>query len=331
MHWDLNYFKYYFLKLARIPFDEQALEDDYDALTSFLMQAPSRYFMYRDFQSRNILLPDQEPFFIDYQGGRRGALQYDVASLLYDSKADLPEEIRSELVDFYLENLESYVPGKQEEFLRFYPAFILIRILQALGAYGFRGYYEQKSHFLQSVPYALENLRTLTTKMEIGVPLPELFHVLDHLIRQPSPGIRLPASGIGYPASDLTVSIASFAYKDGIPRDPGGHGGGFVFDCRALPNPGRFEQYQQLTGKDKPVIDFLVDQREVDEFLNYVNELVGQAVRSYLQREFTHLSVAFGCTGGQHRSVYCAEKLASYLAKTFPIKVSVNHLSIVTS
>ncbi|MFH1296478.1 MAG: RNase adapter RapZ [Bacteroidota bacterium] len=334
MMWDLNYFKYYFLKLAHVPFDEQALEEDFDALTSFLLQAGSEYFMYRDFQSRNILLVREEPWFIDYQGGRQGALQYDVASLLYDARANLPQAIRDQLLECYLEELERYLPGKQTEFLTYFPGFILIRILQSLGAYGYRGYYEKKSHFLQSIPYALNNLRNLCSLWvgkKFGVELPSLFNLLHHIIQDPPTSNQHSASGIGHPASGispLTVTIHSFACKNGIPPDPTGHGGGFVFDCRALPNPGKEERFNDLTGLDQPVIDFFSEEVTVDWFLRNVTTLVEQSVTDYLERGFQHLQVSFGCTGGQHRSVFCAESLRRSLEKHEYLNIEVNHRNI---
>ncbi|MBL7138648.1 MAG: phosphotransferase, partial [Bacteroidales bacterium] len=348
MMWDLNYFKYYFLKLAHIPFDEQALEEDFDTFTTFLLRAEAVYFMYRDFQSRNIMMVGDDPYFIDYQGGRKGALQYDVASLLYDAKADLPQEIRDQLLEFYLDELERYLPGKQTEFLTYYPGFILIRILQALGAYGYRGYYEQKSHFLQSIPYALnnlQNLRNLWSNKKFGIELPTLFYVLNKLIEDPgftppptpphegreASSIQDPGSSIQDPATispGLTVTINSFAYKNGIPPDQTGHGGGFVFDCRALPNPGREARFKEMTGLDQPVMDCLAKEEAVARFLRNVTTLVEQSVTNYLERGFQHLQVSFGCTGGQHRSVYCAEKLKNYLADRYKITINLNHKAL---
>src|ERR1019366_599468 len=154
--WDLNYFKYYFLRLAGIPFNEQALEDDFSRLTKFLLGADRNYFLYRDFQSRNVMWRDGHPYFLDYQGGRRGALQYDIASLLYDGKADLPPELRQQLLNHYLDTLAGFIKLDRSEFMQHYHAYVYVRIMQALGAYGFRGFYERKAHFLESVPYALK-------------------------------------------------------------------------------------------------------------------------------------------------------------------------------
>ena len=313
--WDLNYFKYYFLKLAKIPFNEQKLEDDFTRFTDFLLEAPSDYFLYRDFQSRNIMLRNGEPWFIDYQGGRRGAPQYDVASLLYDAKADLPPEVRSELRAHYLS-----ASGQDKKiFMRHYHAFVYIRIMQAMGAYGLRGFYEGKTHFLNSVPYAVKNIEWLLRNAELEVKLPELTQCFR----------RIAASSylrqFGKTALGLTVRITSFSYKNGLPLDEKGHGGGFVFDCRALPNPGRYEQYAQLTGKDKPVMDFLQKEPEVAKFLENVFALTDMSVENYLSRNFTSLMVNFGCTGGRHRSLYCAETLAARVKQKYGARVELNH------
>ncbi len=320
MLWDLNYFKYYFLKLAQIPFNEQALEDDFTAFIDYLLQAERDYFLYRDFQSRNIMIRVGEPFFIDYQGGRKGALQYDIASLLFDAKADLPFEARERLLARYLEAVAQQVKLDREAFFQAYPGYALIRILQAMGAYGFRGFYERKTHFLQSVPYAIRNLEYVLKNMKLPVALPALVAALQSIVRS----TRLRE--LGQPGLPLTVRIQSFSYQRGLPADETGHGGGFVFDCRCLPNPGRLDPYKHLTGNDPEVIAFLDNQPEVQSFLTRVRDLLSQVVENYLQRNFSHLSVAFGCTGGQHRSVYCANKLAEYLrGKYSGVKVEVLH------
>jgi len=322
MMWDLNYFKYYFLKLVKVPFDEQKLEDDFSRLVEFLLKADSQYFMFRDFQSRNIMLFEGETYFIDYQGGRRGPLQYDIASLLYDAKADIPEPMRGQLLNEYLSFLEELIPVDRDAFLRFYPGFVLIRILQALGAYGFRGYYENKPHFLRSIPYAMKNLANLLENGKLQVDLPVLTEVLLSMTKDPQ------FNTVNVTRSNLAVRISSFSYKNGIPSDSSGHGGGFVFDCRALPNPGRIKAYQPLTGLDQPVIRFLEREHPIDIFLNHIYALVDQSVKQYIERDFTSLSVSFGCTGGQHRSVFCAEKLAGHIKGAFPVKVEVCHTEI---
>jgi aminoglycoside/choline kinase family phosphotransferase len=319
MMWDLNYFKYYFLKLAKVSFDEQKLEDDFGSLAGYLLRADCNYFMYRDFQSRNIIVHDGKPWFIDYQGGRKGPLQYDIASLLYDAKAAIPEQVREELLNEYMDELEKQVPVNRTEFVSFYYGFVLIRILQALGAYGFRGYYENKPHFLKSIPFAIQNLKMLLDNKLIPSGLPMLTSVLKEMTassRFVNPEIV---------QSNLTVSIFSFSFKRSLPEDPGGHGGGFVFDCRALPNPGKMDEFKHLTGMDQSVMDFLKREPAVDEFLNHAFFLVDQSVKRYTDRDFSSLVVCFGCTGGQHRSVYCAEELAKHLKAKFPVRVNIVH------
>jgi len=270
--WDLNYFKYYFLRLAGIAFNEQALEDDFDRLTEFLLSADCDYFMYRDFQSRNIMLRDGQPFFLDYQGGRKGALQYDIASLLYDAKADLPPELRQQLLDLYIEKLCGFIEVGRETFLHHYNAYVYVRILQALGAYGFRGFYERKAHFLQSVPYALKNLRWLLHNVKLPIALPTLMTAFNSMLASEK------LQGLAAEAENLTVRILSFSFHRGMPKDESGHGGGFVFDGRSLPNPGREERFKMLTGKDAPVIDYLTQQESVHQFLASVMSLVNARV-----------------------------------------------------
>jgi len=320
MLWDLNYFKYYFLKLVNIPFDEQLLEDDFHRFIDFLLETDNDYFMFRDFQSRNIMLHHDKPYFIDYQGGRKGALQYDVASLLYDGKADLPPKLREELLQWYLEQLSHHIVVNKEDFCRYYHAFVLIRILQALGTYGFRGYYEKKTHFLLSIPFAIRNLKHLLPQLELGSKIPTLISVIQKITESEF------VASCSYPEDVLTITLTSFSYKKGIPQDMTAHGGGFVFDCRALPNPGRFPEYKNATGKDASVIKYLEGSEEVKHFQNGVTQLVTQSVDNYLERKFLHLTVSFGCTGGQHRSVYFTEKMAQYLKDRYPqVNIIIKH------
>jgi aminoglycoside/choline kinase family phosphotransferase len=322
--WDLNYFKYYFLRLAGIPFNEQALENDFDGLTEFLLSAKRDYFLYRDFQSRNIMLRDGQPFFLDYQGGRKGALQYDIASLLFDAKADLSPELRQALLDHYLENLKAFTDVSREAFMRHYYAYVYVRIMQALGAYGFRGFYERKAHFLQSVPYALKNLRWLLHNIKLPVALPTLMGTFTSVLA--SDKLLSLASETG----NLVVHIFSFSFHRGLPKDETGNGGGFIFDGRSLPNPGREERFKPLTGKDAPVIEYLNQQASVHQFLASVMSLVDASVDNYKERGFTNLMVSFGCTGGQHRSVYLAEQLAKHLRNKNGAEVLVRHLELET-
>jgi aminoglycoside/choline kinase family phosphotransferase len=320
--WDLNYFKYYFLKLAGIPFNEQSLEDDFTHLTRFLLSANVDYFLYRDFQSRNIMLRDGHPFFLDYQGGRKGALQYDIASLLYDAKADLPPELRQQLLDLYIDRLTDFIKLEREEFMRHYYAYVYVRIMQALGAYGFRGFYERKTHFLRSVPYALKNLRWLLQYAELPIALPTLTDAFTNIVTSEK------LQRLAFKEQDLIVRIFSFSFGRGVPKDETGHGGGFVFDARSIPNPGREERFKTLTGKDIPVIDYLNQQESTHQFLASVMSLVDASVNTYQRRGFTSLTVSFGCTGGQHRSVYFAEQLAKHLSGRNGVEVVVRHLEL---
>jgi aminoglycoside/choline kinase family phosphotransferase len=317
--WDLNYFKYYFLRLAGIPFSEQALEDDFSRLTRFLLSANRDYFLYRDFQSRNIMLPGGQPYFLDYQGGRKGALQYDVASLLYDAKADLPPELRQQLLDHYLDVLSEFVDIKRSAFMQHYYAYVYIRIMQALGAYGFRGFYERKAHFLQSVPYALKNLRWLLHNVTLPIALPTLLEAFHSMLGSEK------LLGLASDADSLVVRIFSFSFHRGLPKDESGNGGGFVFDGRSLPNPGREERFKTLTGQDAPVIEYLNQQESVHQFMAGVMSLVDASVYNYQRRGFKNLMVSFGCTGGQHRSVFLAEQLAKHLQGRSGVEVVVHH------
>src|ERR1700678_2639336 len=327
--WDLNYFKYYFLRLAAIPFNEQALEHDFGRLTKFLLSADRDYFLYRDFQSRNIMLhktqgvqTEDQPYFLDYQGGRKGALQYDIASLLYDAKADLPPDLRQQLLDHYLDSLAGFLDLDRPTFLHFYYAYVYVRIMQALGAYGFRGFYERKEHFLQSVPYALKNLRWLLHHVELPVALPALMEAFKSMVA--SDKLQRLSSQPGK-AKKLTVRVFSFSFHRGVPQDDSGNGGGFVFDGRSLPNPGREERFKSLTGKDAPVIDYLNQQESVHQFMASVMSLVDASVSEYQRRGFKSLMVSFGCTGGQHRSGFLAEQFAKRLRERNGIEVVMRH------
>ncbi|MBZ5565024.1 MAG: phosphotransferase [Acidobacteriia bacterium] len=319
--WDMNYFKYYFLKLAGIPFNEQTLEADFGRLAKFVLGADRDYFLYRDFQSRNVMLRDGRPFFLDYQGGRKGALQYDIASLLYDGKADLPPELRQQLLDHYLEGLAGFVKLEREAFMQYYYSYVYLRIMQALGAYGFRGFYERKVHFLQSVPYALRNLRWLLHNVELPIALPALMGAFQSMLGSE----KLQSLG---GEDKLVVRIFSFSFHRGLPEDETGNGGGFVFDCRSLPNPGREERFQSFTGVEPPVIEYLDRQESVQAFLASALSLVEASVSNYQRRNFKSLMVSFGCTAGRHRSVYLAEQLAKRLSGRDGVEVVVRHLAL---
>lgn len=314
--WDLNYFKYCFLKATGIEFSEDKLEDDFDKLTDTLLEEPFHTFMYRDFQARNVMLKEGTPFFIDFQGGRKGPLYYDVASFLWQAKANYPEMLRAALLDDYLEALQAFMPVDPEAFKKRLRYFVLFRSLQVLGAYGFRGYFEKKRHFLESVPFAISNLRNL---LEEGFPeYPYLDKTLRDLCDRDENVGKKEERG-------LTVQVYSFSYRKGIPEDFSGNGGGFVFDCRAIHNPGKYEAYKCLTGLDEPVIRFLEEDGEVLRFMESVYALVDASVERYRQRGFTSLMVCFGCTGGQHRSVYCAQHLAEYVYRKWGVNVHLLH------
>ncbi|MBQ4284916.1 MAG: phosphotransferase [Bacteroidales bacterium] len=314
---DLNYFKYCFLKATGLEFDEIPLQDDFDRLQHDLMSDMGQTFMYRDFQARNVMIKDGEPYFIDFQGGRRGPVQYDLASFVWQARSRYPDDLRAELEAAYLESLRKYVPSLDEAaFRRKYRLFVLFRTLQVLGAYGFRGYFEKKPHFLGSVPFAIDNLRKLLR--EPFEDYPYLSGVLTSLTKMHQ---------FYEIAQDkrLEVSIFSFSYKKGIPADTSGNGGGYVFDCRSINNPGKFEYYRQFNGNDPEVIKFLEDDGEILRFLEHVYALVDPHVQRFIERKFTHLQVCFGCTGGQHRSVYAAEHLAAHLAGRFDVKIVLRH------
>ena len=325
---DLNYFKYCFLKeQEEISFNETRLDTDFQRLAKYILEAPSDFFMYRDFQSRNIMIVDNEPYFIDYQGGRKGPLQYDVVSLLYQVKARIPEDLRRELIDFYKKQLlkscrDARPCVSTTDFDKYFPAFVLLRLLQVLGAYGFRGLIQKKLHFMQSIPYAIKELLKVNEKWPLPFELPELQSVIQQL------SIVLPKYENIEPER-LTITVNSFSYKNGgFPFDKSGNGGGFVFDCRALPNPGRYVEYKKSTGEDADVIEFLDEKPDVHYFLQNVQMLVFQSIDNYLERGFKNLQINFGCTGGQHRSVFFAQTVGRMIHENYPmVNVEINHLA----
>ena len=314
--WDLNYFKYCFLKAVGLEFQENRLEDDFQKMSEILLSSSSSTFMYRDFQSRNVMIKDGEPWFIDFQGGRKGPYFYDIASFLWQAKAKYPDSLRDELLDEYIKALCKYKSVDRIRFFSQLRHFVLFRTLQVLGAYGFRGYFEKKPHFIQSVPFAIENLRQLLR--EDYPEYPYLCSVLRELC-------ELKQFKDDLQKRQLTVKVMSFAYKKGIPNDPTGNGGGFVFDCRAVNNPGKYERYKPFTGLDEPIIKFLEDDGEIFPFLENAYALVDASVKRYMERGFSNLMVCFGCTGGQHRSVYSAQHMAEHLNKKFGVKVELIH------
>ena len=322
MAWDWNYCKYYFLKPAGAIFNEQDAETDFLRLKDFLLKAESTFFLFRDFQSRNILLKDDEPYFIDYQGGRQGALQYDAASLLYQAKANIPVALREELLDYYIDAVEKLTNIDRVSFKSYYYGFVILRQIQVLGAYGLRGLIEGKSHFIQSIPFALQNIKQVFDTQKIAIDLPVLKRIFIELSENFAPQNKEDNA-----AKNLTVTVQSFSYKlSGIPPDTSGNGGGFVFDCRFLHNPGRYAPYKKQSGLDRPVIDFLRSESTIDAFVQNALRITDEAVENYLERDFASLMISFGCTGGQHRSVYAAEATARHLREKYGVKVVLRHL-----
>jgi aminoglycoside/choline kinase family phosphotransferase len=317
--WDLNYFKYLFLKTAYVPFHEQSLENEFNKLADFLLEAPSGFFLFRDFKSKNIMWKDDCPYFIDFQGGRKGALQYDLASLLFEAKADLSFEIRESLLQYYVDVFSQFDFFNKEEFLKYFPAFVLIRQLQAYGAYGYRGIFEKKAYFVQSINYALPILKWIENQDIIKDNFSYLCEIMNS-IHQIKSKFEIPEQ-----SSSLTVTITSFSYRKGYPDDWSGNGGGFVFDCRSLHNPGRYEKYKLFTGKDPEIKQFLEKEGEVDVFLQNIKDIISRTIQKYLKRNFNHLSVSFGCTGGRHRSVYSAEQIFLFLKMNFDINLRLIH------
>ena len=313
---DLNYFKYCFLKATGLEFNEIQLQEDFERFKADLLLDQENTFLYRDFQARNVMVKDGEPWFIDFQGGRRGPIYYDVASFIWQARSRFPEDLKQDLIRSYLRALQQFKKVDEEQFRSRLRLFVLFRTLQVLGAYGFRGYFEKKPHFLASVPYALSNLRKL-----LETPFADYPYLNSLLVQLAS----MPELNEIAQDHRLSVHIYSFAYKKGIPADTTGNGGGYVFDCRSVNNPGKYEYYRQFNGTDPEVIKFLEDDGEVTSFLESVYKLVDAHAKRFIERKFTHLQVCFGCTGGQHRSVYCAEHLARHLMDKFDIKVTVTH------
>jgi len=323
---DLLYFKYYFLDTLQSPYDKEQLLNDFDELSSFLTDTDHKYFMFRDFQSRNVMIDEGQVRFIDFQGGMKGALQYDVASMLWQAKAELPDDWKNRLLEFYIDCVEDNLQAKidRDTFVKQYNGYVLIRLLQVLGAYGFRGLFERKAHFLTSIPLALNNLKWFITNKNPGIKLKEFDRLLKLVISDEVIDRFQPLQATT--DTPLVVHINSFSYKKGIPPDISGNGGGFVFDCRGLHNPGRYQEYKALTGRDRSVQDFLEQKSKMTDFLNSIYSLVDISVEDYIRRGFTDLQVSFGCTGGQHRSVFAADALARHLRNKFKVKVELNHI-----
>jgi aminoglycoside/choline kinase family phosphotransferase len=323
---DLLYFKYYFLDTLKTPYDKQAMIDDFETLSTYLTDVEYKYFMFRDFQSRNVIVNEDKVHFIDYQGGMKGALQYDVASLLWQAKANLSEEWKDSLLEYYITEAETLLETKLDRstFISQYNGYVLIRLLQVLGAYGFRGLFERKAHFLSSIPLALRNLKFFLEHKNINIATPEFSRMLNRVVEDEI--IKRFETVRADENTPLVVHISSFSYKRGLPTDETGNGGGFMFDCRGILNPGRFEEFKWLTGRDKEVRDFLEQRTKMLEFLNSVYDIVDISVEDYIKRGFENLMIGFGCTGGQHRSVYAADEVARHLKNKFGVKVNVHHI-----
>lgn len=316
--WDLNYFKYCFLKPSGVEFDEDCLEDDFQTLAEAAADNPDGLLMLRDCQSRNVMIDGSgNPYFIDFQGARFGDGLYDVASFVWQARAGFPAELRERLVDTYRSALARELGYEPAGFSRRLEVMVLFRILQTLGAYGFRGFVEHKAQFLTTIPQAIANLRESLERLPDGF-VPYLAEVLRTMTSLPRFAARGDADG-------LTVTVMSFSYKKGMPEDASGNGGGFVFDCRGMHNPGRYEQYKPLTGRDRPVIEFLEQRGEIQPFLEHCYALVDPSVECYMRRGFTDLMVCFGCTGGRHRSVYGAEHMARHLSERYGVRVRLVH------
>jgi aminoglycoside/choline kinase family phosphotransferase len=322
---DLLYYKYYFLDTLQYPYDKQALIDEFELLSDQLAVSHFDNFMFRDFQSRNIMVQNGEVFFIDFQGGMQGGLPYDVASLLWQAKAALSDEWKEKLLDHYINELQKLLPSTVEatQFKKQYHGFVLLRLLQVLGAYGFRGLFERKAHFLTSIPLGLQNLKNFLKVYALDKDTPVFASILNWMVSEEVIARFTPPTA--NESTPLVMTINSFSYKKGIPADTSENGGGFVFDMRGILNPGRVDEYKKQSGLDKPVQDFLEQRTKMNGFLNSVWDLIDITVEDYLKRGFSSLQINFGCTGGQHRSVFAAEQTARHLRNKYKLKVVIEH------
>lgn len=322
---DLMYFKYYFLDLHGVDYNRVELFKELKDIAGRLSKVQPKTFMYRDFQGRNVLVNEnEEPTFIDFQGGMKGLPQYDIASLLWQARAELPVDWKRELFNYYFEVISKsgkWLSLNEIEFRKTYFDCVLLRILQTLGAYGFRGKIEGKEHFLQSIYPALNQLKSFLDDGTTHNITPCLRGVLEQLCSSKIMSLYQPVGDTSLVNTDkLKIKIFSFSYKKGTAQDLSGNGGGFVFDCRGILNPGRQEAYKTLTGKDTEVVQYLEQQTQMPEFLNHVYAILDLHVSDFLSRGFEHLTISFGCTGGQHRSVYAAEHTAKYLSDKFGLE-----------
>ncbi len=329
--WDLNYFKYDFVKILDIPFDEQRLEDDFDNFIQLILTEKNCHFMFRDFQSRNIMIQNNEVFFIDYQGGRKGAIEYDLVSLLFDAKAVMPINIKNNLTEYYLQEIDKYAEIDKLRFTKLFPYFAILRVLQALGAYGYRGLIQKKMHFISSIRFAIKNIAEILENYnitdEFKNQFPELAKIFEHLFFNSEYKI----TDTHEDTKNFNINIKSFSYRNGYPADNSKHGGGFVFDCRNLFNPGRDSRYKELTGLDNAVHNLLETDNDVQIFITDIFLLIKKVIRKYKQKDYDYLAISFGCTGGKHRSVYCAEKLNKLLTNELKnINITVTHQNLTT-
>ncbi len=322
---DLLYYKYYFLDTLQYPYDKQTLIDEFELLSDQLASKQFNHFLFRDFQSRNIIVNNDEVYFIDFQGGMQGGLSYDVASLLWQAKAELPNEWKEKLLDYYIQEVQQLLPTPIDtvQFKKQYNGFVLLRLLQVLGAYGFRGLFERKAHFLTSIPLGLNNLKNFLQVYKLDKDTPVFAGILDWMVGEEVIQRFVPPTA--NEQTLLVITINSFSYKKGLPKDDSENGGGFIFDMRGILNPGRYEEYKKLSGLDKPVQDFLEQNTKMNTFLNSVWDLIDITVENYLTRDFESLQINFGCTGGQHRSVFAAEQTARHLKNKYKVKVDLTH------
>lgn len=320
---DLNYFKYYFLDLQKLNYNKADLNNEFEELATLIENITPPYFMYRDFQGRNMMMQNQQVTFIDFQGGMKGPLQYDIASLLWQAKAQLPITWKKELYQHYKEEVQQKISIDAALFDTQYSLIVLVRLLQVLGAYGLRGIIEQRTHFLSSIPLGLANIQEWLTQYD-AKQFPELQKLLAYL------STEIDREKYSFPVANdstkLKVIVQSFSYKKGLPADESGNGGGFMFDCRGILNPGRFEEYKKRTGRDESVIAFLETKTKVNEFLHHAKQVIDISIEDYLTRGFESLIISFGCTGGQHRSVYCTDAMAKHLKEKYNIQATVKHL-----
>lgn len=321
MVWDLNYYKYMFLKLIGAPFNEIKLERDFEALTRFLLDAGQEYFLFRDFQTANIMIRDGKPWYIDYQGGRLGAPQYDIASLVYDAKAYIPSGIREKTLERHLDLFAAATGKPRESLAKYSGAFTLIRLMQALGAFGFRGLHENKPTFSESIVPAVELMNDLLWGGKLHIDLPELTKASESVPLQRKYRI------LSHYQELVKINIESFSYVRGrsVNYDTGS---GFVFDCRGLRNPVLESDLRERTGLDPEVAEFFGNDDEAVAFAGDCSNIIRNTLPMMRRKGILEIHAAFGCVGGQHRSVWCAARVASMLSAMPGVTVTVNHTGL---